>query len=75
MLVNLVGGPLDGQTANVTPWSDEYAAPLIPDGFMAWYLGIPTREIKRRKRFYAVYHMEVVPMRGKRMVFEKLEAR
>jgi hypothetical protein len=74
MLVNLKGGPLDGQTANVTPWTDEYAAPMLPDGFIAWYLGVPTRDIKRRKRPFAVYRRESADT-GRRMVFLHMEVR
>jgi hypothetical protein len=74
MLVDLVGGPLGGQRADVTPWSDEYAAPMLPDGFIAWYLGIPTREIKHRRRPFAVYRRESPELR-RRMVFVHMEVR
>jgi hypothetical protein len=74
MLVDLKGGPLDGQQANVTPWTDEYAAPMLPDGFIAWYLGIPSREIRRRKRLFAVYRRED-PDRKRRLVFQHMEVR
>jgi hypothetical protein len=74
MLVNLKGGPLDGQMANITPWSDEYAAPMLPDGFIAWYLGIPTREIRNRRRPFAVYRREP-DKASRRMVFVHMEVR
>jgi len=74
MLVNLVGGPLAGQRANVTPWTDEYATPMLPVDFIAWALGLPTLEVRDERFLFAVYRRAAGEV-SRRMVFLHMEVR